>query len=294
MNIVQSIIDALSQGALYGLGALGIGLVFGVMRLANFAHGELITAGAYTMVLTWGPYGPVVAVLLTGVVCVVLAVLMQLVVFRWLRGAGAATLLIASFGLSFLLQKVYENIFGNNVRAAPVGGPLATYMDIGGLRVQYLTLVTIVATAVLLVLLHLFLNRSAWGLHVQAASSDFRTARLLGVRAGRVIALTFGIAGVLGAVVAFVLTVQRGAVDPGFGVSFTVLALIGAVIGGIDKLWGALVGGFVVGFVLSQLSTWLPQGISEYRNAFVFALVIAILLFKPNGLLQARNAAERA
>lgn len=294
MNIVQSLIDALSQGSLYGLGALGIGLVFGVMRLANFAHGELITAGAYTMILTWSTHGPIVAIVLTGLVCVVLAVLMQLVVFRWLRGAGPATLLIASFGLSFLLQKVYENIFGNNVLTAPVGGALATYMSFGGLRIQYLTLVIIVATALLLIVLHLFLNKSSWGLHVQAASADFRTARLLGVRAGRVIALTFGISGALAAVVAFALTVQRGAVDPGFGVSFTVLALIGAVIGGIDKLWGSLVGGFVVGFTLSQLSTWLPQGISEFRNALVFALVIAILLVKPNGLLQARNVAERA
>ena len=291
-TLIQSLVDAVSSGALYALAALGIGLVFGVMRLANFAHGELITAAAYTLVLTWR-YGPVVAIVLSVLVGIVLAVLMEFVVFRRMRRANPATLLIASFGLSFALQRIYEIVFGNTVRTAPVASGLSRTVSVLGLRLQLLSLVTIVLAAVLLVGVHRFLTRTSIGLQVQAASSDFATARLLGVRANRVIGLTFAVSGLLASAVAFVLVTQTGAVGPTFGVSITILALIGAVIGGIDKLSGALVGGFVVGFVASQLSTWLPASVTNFRDAFVFALVIVILLVKPSGLLAPRNVLER-
>lgn len=290
--LIQSLVDALSSGALYALAALGIGLVFGVMRLANFAHGELITASAYALVLTW-QYGAIVAIALSVVVGVVLAVLFEFVVFRRMRQATTATLLVASFGLSFALQRVYEIAFGNNVRTAPVAPGLSRTVDVLGLRLQLLSLVTIALGVLLLVAVQRFLTRTSIGLQVQAASSDFATARLLGVRANRVIALTFAVSGLLASAVAFVLVTQSGAVGPTFGVSITILALIGAVIGGIDKLSGALVGGFVVGFVTSQLSTWLPPSVTNFRDAFVFALVIVILLVKPSGLLAPRNDLER-
>ncbi|GAA1649489.1 branched-chain amino acid ABC transporter permease [Georgenia ruanii] len=293
MTNVQALIDAISNGALYGLAALGIGLVFGVMRLANFAHGELITIAAYSLVLTWH-LGPWVALPLALLASVVLALLLEFAVFRRMRRANPATLLIASFGLSFLLQRVYEIAFGNNVRTAPVAPALARSVEIAGMRVQMLSLVTILAAAILLLALHQFLNRSSLGLQVQAASADFATARLLGVRANKVIALTFGISGALAAVVAFVLTVQTGAVAPTFGVNVTVLALIGAVIGGIDKLGTALVGGFLVGFASSALTTYLPSEAVNFRNAFVFAVVMVILILKPSGLLVRGPVLERA
>ena len=293
MNIIQALIDAFSSGALYALAALGIGLVFGVMRLANFAHGELITIAAYTVVLTWH-YGALVSIVLSLIAAVVLALLLEFAVFRRLRTANPATLLIASFGLSFLLRRVYEIAFGNNVRTAAVATGLARTVDVAGTRVQMLSVVTIVAAGVLLLALHQFLNRSSLGLQVQAASTDFRTARLLGVRANQVIALTFAISGVLAAVVAFVLVVQTGAVGPSFGVNVTVLALIGAVIGGIDKLTSSLVGGFLVGFATSLLTTYLPVDLVNFRHAFVFALVMVVLIVKPSGLLVRGPALERA
>ncbi|WP_127125550.1 branched-chain amino acid ABC transporter permease [Georgenia sp. SYP-B2076] len=293
MSNLQALIDAISTGALYGLAALGIGLVFGVMRLANFAHGELITIAAYTLVLTWH-LGAVVSIVLAIAASVLLALLLEFAVFRRMRRANSATLLIASFGLSFLLQRVYEIAFGNTVRSAAVAPALARSVEVAGMRVQMLSLVTILAAAVLLVGLHQFLNRSSLGLQVQAASTDFATARLLGVRANKVIALTFGISGALAAVVAFVLTVQTGAVGPTFGVNITVLALIGAVIGGIDKLGSALVGGFLVGFATSLLTSYLPSETVNFRNAFVFAAVMVILILKPSGLLVRGPVLERA
>lgn len=291
-NVVQNLIDAISSGALYALAALGLGLVFGMMRLANFAHGELITACGYTLVLTW-PYGAVPALVLTVVVGVVLAMLCELVIFRKLRGAHPATLLIASFGLSFFLQRVYAIVFGNNVRTGGVASGLARSVSFLGIDARMLSLVTIALAVVLMFGLRVFLDKTSWGLQVQAASADFGTARLLGVRANRVISLTFALSGVLAAAVAFVLTTQTGAVGPTFGVNITILALIGAVIGGIDKLSGALVGGFIIGFCASLLSAWLPQSSVNFRDAFVFVIVLLVLLVRPGGLLTPA-AVERA
>ena len=292
-TFLQALVDAVSSGALYGLAALGIGLVFGMLRLANFAHGEIITAAAYTLVFTW-QYGPFVAIPLAILASVLLALLMELVVFRWMRRASDGTLLIASFGLSVLIQRVYEIGFGNNVRTAAVAPALSGSITVGGVRIQLLSLVSILVAGVLLVAVHAFLTRSSVGLQVQAAATDFRTARLLGVRANLVIMLTFAIAGALAAVVGFFLTVQIGAVGPSFGVNVTVMALIGAVIGGISSLWASVAGGFFVGFIASLLASYLPGGIEVFRDAFVFGVVMVLLIFKPSGVLVRTRSLERA
>lgn len=283
-SLLQSLIDALSQGATLGLAALAIGLVFGVIRLANFATGEIITAAAYSLILTWD-MGWYIAIPLSIIVAVAVSVLLEFAVFSRMRSAGPATLLIASFGVSFLLQRVYELIFGNNVRSAPVASGLAQSVEVGGIRIQLLSVFTIILAIVLLVALQLFLTRTTMGLQLKAAAADFRTARLIGISAGRVITLSFALSGILAAAVAFVMTTQAGAVGPNFGVRITVLALVGAVIGGIDKISGALAGGFLVGFASSLLTAWLPQGLGTFRDAYVYALVIIVLLIKPSGIL---------
>ena len=291
-QFIQSLVDALSAGAVLGLAALAIGLVFGVIRLANFATGVIITGAGYALVLTWD-LGWYIAIPLSILVAVILSLLMELAVFSRMRKAGPATLLIASFGVSFLLQRVYELIFGNNVRSAPVASNLSQSVDVAGIRVQLLSVTAIVLSAILLVLLQLFLTRTTLGLQLKAAAADFTTARLVGIPASRVIGLSFVLSGVLAAAVAFVLTTQSGAVGPTFGVRITVLALVGAVIGGIDKISGALACGFVVGFASSMLETWLPQGAGNFRDAFVYVLVIVVLLLKPSGLLVRGRGAVR-
>lgn len=283
-QLIQSLVDAISQGATLGLAALAIGLVFGVIRLANFAQGEIITASAYSIIFTW-QLGWYVAVPIAIVIGVILSLLMEVGVFSRMRTATPATLLVASFALSFLLQRVYELLFTNNVQTAPVAPELARSISVGGIRVQLLSVATIVIAGVLLFGLVQFLNKSIWGLQLQAAAADFRTARLVGIPASRVIGLSFVLSGVLAAAVAFVSTVKTGAVGPTFGVPIVVLALIGAVIGGIDKIYGALAGGFLVGFATSMLASWLPSDMSNFRDAYVFLLVIIVLIFRPSGLL---------
>jgi len=283
-QLIQSFVDALSAGATLGLAALSIGLVFGVIRLANFAAGEIITASAYSVIFTW-QLGWYVAIPIAIIIGVILSLLMEIGVFSRMRTATPATLLVASFGLSFLLQRIYEMLFTNNVQTAAVAPELARSINIGGIRIQMLSVATIIIAAVLLFALIQFLNRSIWGLQLQAAAADFRTARLVGIPASRVIGLSFALSGILAAAVAFVSTVQTGAVGPTFGVPIVILALIGAVIGGIDKIYGALAGGFLVGFVTSMLASWLPSDMSNFKDAYVFLFVIIVLIFRPNGLL---------
>ncbi|MEY2989939.1 MAG: branched-chain amino acid ABC transporter permease [Candidatus Nanopelagicales bacterium] len=283
-QLIQSLVDAISQGATLGLAALAIGLVFGVIRLANFAQGEIITASAYSIIFTW-QLGWYVAIPIAILIGVILSLLMEVGVFSRMRTATPATLLVASFALSFLLQRVYELLFTNNVRTAPVAPELAQSINVGGIRVQLLSVATIVIAALLLFALIQFLNKSIWGLQLQAAAADFRTARLVGIPASRVIGLSFVLSGVLAAAVAFVSTVKTGAVGPTFGVPIVVLALIGAVIGGIDKIYGALAGGFLVGFATSMLASWLPSDMSNFKDAYVFLLVIIVLIIRPSGLL---------
>jgi len=283
-QLVQSLVDAISAGATLGLAALSIGLVFGVIRLANFAAGEIITASGYSIIFTW-QLGWYVAIPIAIIIGVILSLLMELGVFSRMRTATPATLLVASFGLSFLLQRVYELLFTNNVQTAAVAPELARTISVGGIRFQLLSLATIAIAGVILFALIQFLNKSIWGLQLQAAAADFRTARLVGIPASRVIGLSFALSGILAAAVAFVTTVQTGAVGPTFGVPIVILALIGAVIGGIDKISGALAGGFLVGFATSMLASWLPSDMSNFRDAYVFLLVIVVLIFRPSGLL---------
>ena len=283
-HFIQSIVDALSAGATLGLAALAIGLVFGVIRLANFAQAEIITGSAYCLIFTWS-LGWYFSIPLSIAVAIAMSLLMEFAVFSRMRSANPATLLIASFGLSFLIQRVYELAFSNNVRTAPVASGLAQTVEVAGIRVQLLSVATIVIAGALLFGLQMFLTRTSQGLQLKAAAADFRTARLVGIPAGRVIGLSFALSGILSAAVAFVLTVQSGAVGPTFGVQITILALVGAVIGGIDKISGSLAGGFLVGFATSMLATWLPQEMSNFKDAYVFVLVIGVLLFRPSGLL---------
>ena len=292
MNIIQALIDATSTGAVYALAALGIGLVFGVMRLANFANGELITAAGYALIILW-PISWPLALVAAVVVAVALALLMDAAVFRWIRSQPPATLLIASFGLSILLQRIYDGVFGTNVLSAAVAPQLAASIRIGDLRINLISIVSIALGAVLLLAVRLFLSKSRMGLQVQAASEDFRAARVLGIRASVVIALTFSISGVLAAAIAFVLTAQSGGVGPTFGVQVTLFALIGSAIGGLGKLGGSVFGGFLVGFALSLFTSWLPAWINDFRIAFVYLLVAVVLVIAPNGIFAGRLAKER-
>ena len=294
MDFLQSLIDAVALGAVYGVVALGIGLVFGVMRLANLAYGEMIAAGGYTLAYLDG-VPAVVAILACFGVVVALTLVLERVAFRPLRGTSPATMLVATFAISFLLRSIYLLAFGSRGEIVGTLGGLNTAVAVGSLRIRWISIVALVAGALLLLGTTMLLNRTTIGLHIRAAAADFRTARIVGVRANGVIVFSFVISAVLAAAVAVLLTVQTPLVTPDFGVQVTIFALVGVVVGGLDRLLTATMGGFAIGFATSFLGARLPSSSSVYLPSMIYGLVILVLLLRPGGLFaRARTtAAER-
>lgn len=291
-GLIQIIMDSLSLGGLYALTALGIGIVFSVMRLANFAHAELVTCAAYALFALSG-HPTVMAIAGAALVAIVLAVLTERLAFRPLRKADPATMLIASFTVSMLIQKVLIFTFGSRVKPIDPLPALSQPVWIAGAQVSLLKIVTIVICFVLLAALVLFLRRTSIGLQMRAAAEDFTMSQLVGVRANQVIVLAFVLSGILATIVAVLFAAQMGFVQPRLGLPLVLTAFVAAVIGGLGSLSGAVLGGFLVGVASTLLQALLPADLRPFREAFLFLTVIVVLLMKPNGLLPARGMKER-
>lgn len=300
---LQVLMNALSLGSLYALAALGIGLLFGVLKLINFAHGDFITVGAYALIvpsaatqatLMIGDFHPLILIPCIVVVVVILALISEFLVFRPLRNASPATLMIGSFALGFVIQNILIMVYGGRPKAVGIWSDLSLGVELmPGVEVPKLQLIIIGVTLVLMVVLVLFLTKTKYGVHMRAAAEDFRMARMLGIEANRVIMLAVAISGMLAAAVSMLFVVQTGILDFRMGVSLMLFAFIATVIGGMGSLVGAVVGGFAVGAVSILLQTFLPSEMRVFRDVFVFAIVIFILLVRPQGLVMSRASRER-
>ena len=299
MSTIQTLIDATAQGAVYALMAVGIGLVFGVLRLVNFAYGQLVMAGAYTLALTNG-WNPAVSIVTCFAVVIGLTMTLELAAFRPLRNASPATMLVATFAISFLLQSIAQLKFGVLGKTVGTLTGLNRPIGHGTLIVRWVWIVAIVVAALTLAALLLLLNRTSLGLHMRAAAADFGTARLLGVRANGVIAFAVLLSGVLAAMVAVILTTENPYVTSTYGLQETIIVLVGVVLGGLDRLWSATLGGFTIGFATGALAGFLPSTGSwpftsgVYLDSAVFGIVILVLLLRPGGLFaRGQGAVER-
>ena len=302
-DIIQNAVDAISLGSLYALGALGVGLIFGIMRLLNFAHGDLITIGGYSLIIpssasvatafigNWPTPLLVFAVL---IIVAISALVTEAIVFRPMRNSQPAVLLIGSFAVSFFLQSLVLMIYTGRAKTINLWQGLNDAIEIGGVRIAVIELVTILTTLVLVVALGAFMTRTVYGVQIRAASEDFRMARLLGVKANRVIAVAFAISGVLAGVVSLLLVAQQGVLFYRMGTPIVVYAFVATIIGGMGSLVGAVLGGFVLGVVSVILQAFLPVDIRGARDVFVFAFVILVFFVRPNGLITSRIAQERA
>lgn len=290
--MIQHIVDALSLGGLYALLALGIALVFGVMGLVNFAYGELIMIGGYTILVVSGAgVLPVMATLLIAVVFA--ALLMERLAFRPARGVDPATLMVISFALSVGLQSAAILIAGARPKSVNVLDALLQPVDLLGTRVDLLSIVTIALTAAIVIALTVFLKRTVLGLRLRAAAEDFTMTQLLGVRTNRIFATAFGVSGVLAAVAALILTVQSGTLSPAMGAQPVLIAFVATVIGGIGNLPGAALGGLLLGTATVVLQIVLPADLAPYREAILFFFVILVLLVRPGGILGSKALVER-
>ncbi len=300
--MLQIVFDALSLGSLYALGALGIALIFGVMRLVNFAHGDVIAFCIFA--LLW-PSVDAMAVVFAGhlpwfllipfvlLVGAGLSVLCEIVVFRRFRDTNPATMMIASFALGFVIRYFLLMLFTSRPKSISLLPALSQPVEIFGARLPLLQLITIIATALILVGLTAFLRQTRFGLEMRAAAENFSMARMLGVRANRVIMGAFALSGALAGAIALIFGVQTGTADIQMGSAIMLMAFIATVIGGLGSLGGAVLAGFLLGAASVVMQVVLPIDARPFRDAFVYGAVILVLLFRPQGLLVARGTKER-
>jgi branched-chain amino acid transport system permease protein len=291
--VAQFVLNALSLGSLYALMALGMAIVFGVLRLVNLAYGELLMVAGYTLfVLNDSPL-PWLLVAAAAVIAASLAsVLTERVAFRPVRSNSLNAMLVTSFAVSTLLQNAALLLVSPRTRAVNVPGLLTQSLEIAGLRVSVANLMTIGVSLGLLFGLNLLLRRTTLGIALRAAADDFPMTRMLGVRADRVIAAAFAISGVLAGVVGLFWIARVGSVVPTIGAGPLLIALIATVIGGMGGLAGAIAGGYVLGALTVGMQLMLPPGLIDYRDAFTFGIVILVLLIRPQGLIPGRQSAR--
>ncbi|MEA2514759.1 MAG: branched-chain amino acid transport system permease protein [Thermomicrobiales bacterium] len=286
-DFVQYVISALSLGGLYALMALGLVIVYGILRLVNFAYGELIMVAGYGLLLFGrSPLPWIVVAILSVIAALVAGVVMERVAFRPVRNTSPTTLLITSFAVSNLLQNIALLTISPRPRAPRLPNLFVENVTIGDIRIKIVDVIALVVSLVALAILTIFLRRTIIGLALRAAADDFTMTRLLGVRANIVIASAFAVSGFMAGIVALFWIGRSGQVWPAVGLQPVLIAFIASVLGGMESLKGAVLGGYILGFLTMGLQTWLPQGVNNYRDAVMFGIVILVLVIRPQGLIR--------
>ena len=290
-DFLQQMLNGISLGSTYALLALGLAIVFSILGLINFAHGELITIcgfamlGLYKLGLPWEIYAPL------GVVATILAALvMERLAFRPVRHASQMTMLLTSFGVSIFIAAAFETFVSARVKAVPGPDWISSSFMILGLRLRAEHVLTIAVTAIAPLGLLLLLKRTMIGSAMRAAAEDFDAVRLMGIKANAVIATAFAISGLLAGLAAVLILSRRGSVNPHMGLFMGINAFVANVIGGVGSLWGAVVGGFALGLVETALRAWLPASVSGFTTGLLFVMVAIVLLVLPGGLFGQQKA----
>ncbi len=283
MMIGMQIINGLQQGSIYALVALGYTMVYGIIQLLNFAHGDIIMAGAYVCWIIMVQLGlPVyIAVVLAPLACMVLGILIDKIAYAPLRSSSRLSLLITAIGVSYFLENAVQLIFGADSKV--LGRMIDTNtIDIVGFPVSVVALITIALTALGCVALTLLVQKTKLGCAMRAVSEDMQAAQLMGVNVNTIISVTFALGSLLAGVGSVLYCMAYTQAYPTMGVMLGTKAFCAAVLGGIGSIPGAVLGGFVVGFAEVIVSA---LGLSLWKDAVVFLLLIAILVFKPSGIL---------
>lgn len=291
----EFIINTLSLGSLYAMLALGLVIVYGILRLVNFAYGELIMVGGYVLyLLTFYTSLPWLTIALLAIVAAMLTSLFtELVAFRPVREKSLTAMLITSFAVSTLLQNGALLIISPRARAVTLPALFSTSVMIAGTSVPWRNILTILTCIITIAVLTLLLRRTVLGMALRAAADNFTMTRMLGVPANTVISTAFAISGIMAGIVSIFWIARSASVTPTIGAPPLLVAFVACVIGGMRSLTGAVVGGFVYAILISLLGVILPPGMVEFREAFMFIIVIIILLFRPEGLIRSRTSVER-
>ena len=282
-HFIQTLISGLSLGSIYALIALGYTMVYGIAKMLNFAHGDIIMIGAYAGIIAVGQMNlpPLAAVLLSILICALLGVLIEFLAYKPLRQAPPLSVLITAIGVSYFLQNLALILFGSQQKAYPTLAVMSHY-TIGGVTVDGISILTLLVTAVIMVVLTFFINKTRLGKAMRAVSEDKAAASLMGISVNGTITLTFAIGSALAAVASIFYGMSYVYIKPTTGAMPGIKAFTAAVFGGIGSVPGALLGGILLG-VIEQLSkTYIS---TLWSDAIVFGVLVLVLVVKPTGLL---------
>lgn len=285
MNFIQQLINGLSLGSIYALIALGYTMVYGIAKMLNFAHGDIIMVGAYTLsvaAISLGiPHSVIISVAVCMLVCTVLGVLIEKIAYKPLREASPLAVLITAIGVSYFLQSIALLSFGSNQRKVDSVIPNFSF-ELGRVTITAEAMITLGVTIVIMIILALFINFTKTGKAMLAVSEDKGAAQLMGINVNKTISITFAIGSFLAAIASILFVSSYGFVGPYSGAMPGIKAFVAAVLGGIGSIPGAMVGGIILGIIESFSKAYIS---TELADAIVFAVLIVVLLVKPTGLL---------
>ena len=289
MELLTQMINGLSTGGMYALVAIGYTMVYGIAKMINFAHGEIIMVGAYLTYVVFSVLGmPVVAIIASIAGCALLGVVTEKVAYKPLRNSSSLSVLITAIGVSYLLQNLFLILFGSAAITFPDFLP-SGQLELLGLSISYVSLLSLILTFACTILLLLFINKTKLGKAMRAVSEDKGAAELMGINVNNTISMTFAIGSGLGAVAGIIYGLSYSLINPYLGAMLGIKAFIAAVLGGIGSIQGAMIGGLIIGvaeaFTVSYIS-------STFSDAVVFGILIFILLVKPAGLF-VQNVREK-
>lgn len=283
INLLEQLINGLRTGSIYALIALGYTMVYGIAKMINFAHGDIIMVGAYTLYVAVALlHLPIpLAILLTAIVCALLGIIVERIAYKPLRNAPPLAVLITAIGVSYFLQSAALLIF----KATPI--PFQSIINIpsinfAGITISGITIVTLVVTTIAMVLITLFINKTKAGSAMRAVSEDRGAAQLVGINVNKTISMTFAIGSFLAAIAGILFICQYQTLRPTLGALPGIKAFVAAVLGGIGSIPGAMVGGIILGIIESLSKAYISTQLSD---AIVFGVLVIVLLVKPSGLL---------
>ena len=293
-TLIQFVLDVLSLGSLYALMALGLVIIYGILKLVNFAYGELVMVAGYTLYLLNATPFPWLAMAAVAIlVSIATGIMTEFIAFKPVRAKSVTAVLITSFAFSTLLQNAALLFISPRARNVPLPDIFTRSVEILDVVIPIRNLITIACVLLLLSIFSFAMKRTVLGLALRAAASQFRMARMVGIPANMIISLAFAISGLFAGVVAILWLGRIGSVVPGIGLEPLLVAFIATVIGGMRSLLGAVVGGYLLALIDVSFNYGLSQNLLHFRDAFTFTFVILILLFLPSGLIKGREAGQR-
>ncbi|MDF2614043.1 MAG: livH [Clostridia bacterium] len=290
-GFIQQLINGIHVGSIYALIALGYTMVYGIVKLINFAHGDILMMGGYfgllSIIVLNLPFG--LAIIVAMIICALLGMLIDVIAYKPLRNAPRISALITALGVSLFLENFFRVIFGAEPKKMPNIPSLEGALSFGNISLSYVTILTVVLSIVFMIGLQFTVKKTKVGKAMRAVSEDKEAARLMGVNVNKTISLTFALGSALGALGGVLYSVAYYQVEPYMGIMPGLKAFVAAVLGGIGIIPGAMLGGFVMGLIESLSKGYIS---SSWSNAIVFGILILVLLFKPAGIL-GKNVREK-